>query len=58
MYPTSLWDPGDRISDPHSLQAPPGTYKLSVGWYRSDTGQRLPLATGGDELDLGQIQVN
>jgi hypothetical protein len=54
-FPTSLWDAGDRVSDVHLVQAPPGRYRLSIGWYRPDTGQRLPLASGGDELDLGEV---
>jgi hypothetical protein len=59
LYPTSLWDAGDRIGDVHLVHAPPpGRYRLSVGWYRADTGQRLALASGGDELDLGEIDVS
>ncbi|MFI5265950.1 MAG: 6-pyruvoyl-tetrahydropterin synthase-related protein [Chloroflexota bacterium] len=58
LYPTSLWDPGDRVTDVHLVSAPPpGRYRLSVGWYRADTGQRLALASGGDELDLGEVEV-
>lgn len=58
LYPTSLWDTGDLVNDVHLVKAPPpGRYRLSIGWYRPDTGQRLALANGGDELDLGEIDV-
>jgi hypothetical protein len=57
-FPTSLWEAGDRITDTHVVEAiPAGDYRLSAGWYRPDTGQRLPLSGGGDELDLGKIEV-
>jgi hypothetical protein len=57
-FPTSLWEAGDALADAHVLQkVPAGAYRLSIGWYRPDTGQRLPLASGGDELDLGEVAV-
>jgi len=57
LFPTRLWDAGDRVSDVHLVKPPPGRYRLSIGWYRPDTGQRLALASGGDELDLGELEV-
>jgi hypothetical protein len=58
LFPTHLWESGDRISDRHAVPLPPpGDYRLSIGWYRADTGQRLPLANGSDELDLGSVHV-
>ncbi|HLG72756.1 MAG TPA: 6-pyruvoyl-tetrahydropterin synthase-related protein [Chloroflexota bacterium] len=58
LYPTHLWETGDRISDTHVVPSvPPGDYRLSVGWYRADTGQRLPRVNGQDELDLGAVHV-
>ncbi|HLQ34850.1 MAG TPA: 6-pyruvoyl-tetrahydropterin synthase-related protein [Chloroflexota bacterium] len=57
-FPTSVWEAGDRVSDTHVVRgAPAGQWRLSIGWYDAATGQRLPLASGGDELDLGDIQV-
>lgn len=59
LFPTSVWDGGDRIEDRHTLQAPPpGRYRLSIGWYRPDNGERLRLSNGQDELQLDQIAVS
>ena len=44
-YPTSWWAVGETIVDPHALdlsQLPGGEYRLLVGLYRLDTGERLP----------------
>lgn len=41
-YPTSAWLPGEQIEDRHAL--PNGAAKqITVGWYRPDTGERLPI---------------
>ncbi len=44
-YPTSLWVPGEVVSDTVNLSlrdVPPGEYRLAVGLYRPETGARLP----------------
>jgi 4-amino-4-deoxy-L-arabinose transferase-like glycosyltransferase len=45
--PTSGWQPGQVVVDEHPLtispDALPGAYRLVVGLYKSDTGQRLRL---------------
>jgi 4-amino-4-deoxy-L-arabinose transferase-like glycosyltransferase len=50
FYPTSFWTPGETVVDRHSLSlpadAPAGTYRLRVGLYRPETGERLPTAAG------------
>ena len=57
-FPTGLWEAGDRIVDRHVLRdAPAGRWRLTIGWYEPISGQRLPLANGSDELDLGELQV-
>ena len=55
-YPTDWWAAGEYINDPVSLSltdAPPGEYRLWLGIYHPDTGQRLPLsdAAGLDTAD-------
>jgi 4-amino-4-deoxy-L-arabinose transferase-like glycosyltransferase len=64
--PTSLWDVGDTISDPHDLSLdpnlPPGSYSLEIGLYRPENGQRLLIrdASGylvDDRLLLSGITV-
>lgn len=61
VYPTSLWDAGEIIVDPHPLPAlPPGRYRLKAGLYLPGTGERLPAADSPDgsvelvELEIGQ----
>jgi hypothetical protein len=54
-YPTSAWQPGDVIEDVHPLQAS-GDLRIpraSIGLYRLDTGERLPVdGTGATEFEL------
>jgi hypothetical protein len=62
LYPTSLWSPNEIIADTIHLPLPaeglpPGTYRLITGFYDFDTGQRLPVAAGGDFTELGQFVV-
>ncbi|HNT76599.1 MAG TPA: hypothetical protein PKH77_16430 [Anaerolineae bacterium] len=49
--PTSGWQAGQRIHDTATLRLwnlPAGDYRLAVGWYRPETGERLP-ATGVED---------
>jgi hypothetical protein len=44
-YPTSWWEAGEVIVDEHMLdlrKLPSGRYRMLVGLYRLDSGQRLP----------------
>lgn len=55
-YPTNVWQPGDLVRDPHEMAIPdglpPGRYRLIVGLYQPDRGQRLaPLADPPGPLD-------
>lgn len=47
-YPTTIWSPGERILDRHTLPTPnslsPGQYRLAIGLYYQPTGERLPLS--------------
>lgn len=51
-YPTTRWQPGETVRDEHLLPLdaalPRGDYSLWVGWYDSQTGERVTLrdATG------------
>ena len=59
-YPTTCWRPGQLVSDMHRLvlptHAPPGPYRLQVGLYRLETGERLPVyregAPSGDYVEI------
>jgi hypothetical protein len=54
-YPTSIWTPGERIRDPHTLPTvdslPPGQYNLALGLYHQPTGERLPLSSANHHSD-------
>jgi hypothetical protein len=47
MYPTDLWDAGERVADVYLLPiapgAPQGEYRLAVGMYSLATMERLPV---------------
>lgn len=53
-YPTSFWDAGERVADPHVLVippgAPPGEYRLRVGLYLLETGERLPVLDANGQI--------
>jgi predicted membrane-bound mannosyltransferase len=64
-YPTSFWDVGERLADPHLLEVPsdipPGDYELLVGLYLVSSGDRLPLLGPdgqvlGDSISLGRLK--
>jgi len=59
--PTFGWRVGEFVTDVHTLDlAPnlaPGVYRLVVGMY-DITGQRLSVASGGDVVELGKVQVS
>lgn len=61
FYPTSYWELGEHIRDEHPWQAalPPGRYQVQIGFYRPDTGERLPTTDGelGDRVTVGEIEV-
>jgi hypothetical protein len=46
-YATSSWEPGEIVSDRHSIQLqsplPPGNYKIHLGFYLLETLKRLPV---------------
>ncbi|MCS7259499.1 MAG: glycosyltransferase family 39 protein [Anaerolineae bacterium] len=61
LAPTSTWLHGEFLSDPYHLylpaDLPPGQYRLITGMYQASDGQRLPVSTGGDFIDLGMVRV-
>jgi hypothetical protein len=63
--PTSRWLPGAVIKDVTYLDIPPnlppGEYRLAIGLYRPDTGQRLPVSgdtSGENAILLGPITLS
>ncbi len=61
LIPTIAWPAGESIADQHGLfvepGTPPGPHRLIAGLYHSQTGQRLPVNTGADFVELGMIEV-
>ena len=51
-FPTSLWQPGDRIIDIHTLPAPDAgeIARVAVGLYDPATGERLPASQASAPL--------
>lgn len=61
-YPSSLWEPGEIISDeillPLPVELPRGQYHLVVGLYDLATGQRLPVRdAANDEMMLTSLEL-
>jgi hypothetical protein len=58
-YPTSLWAPGEVVSDVHTLRvdpaARPADHRLEVGMYLPETGTRL--AVEGDPDNAVTLQT-
>jgi hypothetical protein len=53
-FPTSVWRPGDLILDSHTIElykpVVPGEYRIGMGWYLAETGDRLSLIQDGQEV--------
>ena len=59
QYPTSTWEPGDRIFDVHQIDVgdvAPGKYRIVVGLYTLADGRRLSVGTSDADV-LGEIQI-
>ncbi len=59
FYPTTEWEVGEIVRDQYDLVIPPGTpsgeYRLNVGMYLAETGQRLNVFK--DSVPLPDNQV-
>jgi hypothetical protein len=55
------WGEGDVFALNHELvtpdDAPPGTYRVTVGWYSPVTGNRLLTGEGEGQVLLGEIEI-
>ncbi len=62
-YPTTAWQPDEKITDKYRLTipvgTPPGDHRLRVGWYQSDTQERVPILdeTGQPVADYVMLDV-
>ncbi len=60
---TPTWQKGEVLVDAYAINLPPdlpaGSYAIRLGFYDEQTGERLPLADGGDNLILpGRVMVS
>jgi hypothetical protein len=65
-HPTTQWTLGNKVDDPYKVQlapnAPPGHYRIEVGWYLLATMQRLEVIDPdghpiGDSFIVGEFDV-
>jgi 4-amino-4-deoxy-L-arabinose transferase-like glycosyltransferase len=65
-YPVAQWQPGEivvqRVDVPVPPGAPPGDYRLRLGWFNEASGQRLPVLDedgrfAGDSLVIEDAPV-
>jgi mannosyltransferase len=58
---TSLWPPGEVVADNYGLPihpaTPPGEYRVEVGMYDPETGQRLTTPDGAGQVWLAPLLV-
>ncbi len=55
LYPTSLWRPGQHLSDRYTLPADDSIVTVAVGLYLPATGDRLPVTLDGQPLPDGRL---
>jgi len=60
FYPTTKWQAGEIVRDQYDLlispDAPVGDYKIEVGMYLAETGERL-LSDGDDAVQLTEVVI-
>jgi hypothetical protein len=61
-YPTGIWESGEVILDEYRLDTsdlPPGEYRLEIGMYVPETGDRLPVYKPDGTVDPdGRLLLN
>jgi mannosyltransferase len=59
---TTLWEAGETVADHHGVlihpATAPGTYRVEVGLYDAETGERLVTPEGESQVWLEPIQVS
>ena len=54
VYPTSVWDAGEVIADLHTISLapdlPPGEYKIAIGLYDPESGQRVQVVDENGQI--------
>ncbi len=62
VYPTTRWAVNEMVREVYTLNIPrdlaPGKYVVRVGWYDSETGERLPVPGSVDDaIELTTLEV-
>lgn len=61
-YPTTQWQPGEKITDKYTLTipagTPPGDHRLQLGWYDAVTQQRVPVLDESGQLTIDYFSPN
>ena len=61
-YPTSVWDAGETIADLHTLSLAPdlpaGEYRVAIGLYDPQTGQRLSVVDEDDRILTDHVTIS
>lgn len=61
-YPTWAWSAGEHIVDQWAFTLPdalsPGTYKLELGFYLQNSGDRLPVTLNGQTVKDGSVTID
>ncbi|MBI5477399.1 MAG: glycosyltransferase family 39 protein [Deltaproteobacteria bacterium] len=66
-FPTTLWSPGDYITDPYEMMAerattPKGQYTIWMGFWPGGDGKRIPVVSGPNDgnnrVKLGTVKVD
>ena len=61
-YPTSVWDAGEVIADSHTLSLAPdlpaGEYKIAIGLYDPETGQRVPIVDEDGQVSGDHVIIS
>ena len=61
-YPTSVWDAGEVIADSHTLSLAPdlqaGGYRLAIGLYHQETGQRIPMIDEDGQISGDYVTIS
>jgi 4-amino-4-deoxy-L-arabinose transferase-like glycosyltransferase len=60
-YPTWAWAAGERLYETRALSLPPdlppGEYQVQIGFYRADTGERMPVSLAGVDVPSRSVPV-
>ena len=60
-YPTSVWDAGEVIADSHTLSLAPdlpaGEYRIAIGLYDPETGQRVPIVDEDSQVSGDHVII-